>query len=97
MGEKAKEAATTATKLIDKLPADKREIAARLAETYAAGLATGMELAATESARDAEVRGGKECRKTEAVTGIKGSMLKDFGSATNSVNEKGALSAQQES
>ncbi|WP_417077542.1 hypothetical protein [Hominenteromicrobium sp.] len=49
MGEKAKEAATTATKLIDKLPADKREIAARLAETYAAGLAAGMELAATES------------------------------------------------
>ena len=48
MGEKAKEAATTATKLIDKLPADKREIAARLAETYAAGLAAGMELAATE-------------------------------------------------
>lgn len=49
MGEKAKEAATTATKRIDKLPADKREIAARLAETYAAGLAAGMELAATES------------------------------------------------
>ena len=45
MGEKAKEAATTAPKLIDKLPADKREIAARLAETHAAGL----ELAATES------------------------------------------------
>lgn len=49
MGEKGKEAATTAPKLIDKLPADKREIAARLAETHAAGLATGMELAATES------------------------------------------------
>lgn len=44
MGEKAKEAATTATKLIDKLPADKREIAARLAETHAAGLAAGTEL-----------------------------------------------------
>lgn len=45
MSEDIKKCAEDAAKTINAIPSSKREIAARLAETYAAGLATGMELA----------------------------------------------------
>ena len=64
MGEKAKEAATTATKLIDKLPADKREIAARLAETYAAGLAAAWSWQRRKAAAEVKSERRGECEIT---------------------------------
>lgn len=45
MPENIKKCVENAAKTINAIPNDKREMAARLAETYAAGLATGMELA----------------------------------------------------
>lgn len=45
MPENIKQCVENAAKTINAIPNDKREIAARLAETFAAGIATGMELA----------------------------------------------------
>lgn len=45
MPENIKKCVENAAKTINSIPADKREMAARLAETYAAGIATGMEIA----------------------------------------------------
>lgn len=46
MSDNTKQSAAETAKALTALPKDVREMAARLAETYAAGLATGMELAA---------------------------------------------------
>lgn len=52
MSENTKKCVESAAKTINAIPADKREMAARLAETYATGLAVGMELSAeSESER----------------------------------------------
>lgn len=45
MPENVKLCVENIAKTISATPADKREIATRLAETFAAGIATGMELA----------------------------------------------------
>lgn len=45
MPEHIKQCVENAAKTISSIPADKREMAVRLAETYATGLAVGMELA----------------------------------------------------
>lgn len=45
MPENIKQCVENAAKTINAIPNDKREIAARLAETFAAGIAAGMELA----------------------------------------------------
>lgn len=45
MSDEIKRCAESAAKALNSIPVDKREMAARLAETYAAGLAVGMELA----------------------------------------------------
>lgn len=45
MPEKVKKCVRDAAETINSIPVDKREMAVRLAETYAIGLATGMELA----------------------------------------------------
>lgn len=45
MPEHIKQCVENAAKAINSIPEDKREMAARLAETYATGIATGMELA----------------------------------------------------
>lgn len=47
MPEKMKQLVEAAGEAINAIPANKREIAAKLAETYATGLAVGMELACT--------------------------------------------------
>lgn len=54
MPENVKQCAEKIAKAISATPADKRGIAASLAETFAAGIATGMELA--ESDRSAEIK-----------------------------------------
>lgn len=48
MPENVKQCAEKIAKAISATPADKREIATRLAETFAAGIATGMELAESD-------------------------------------------------
>lgn len=48
MSENIKQCVENAAKAINAIPNDKREMAARLAETYATGLAVGMELADAE-------------------------------------------------
>lgn len=45
MSETMKQIVENAGGALNTIPADKREMAARLAETYATGLAVGMELA----------------------------------------------------
>lgn len=50
MSEEIKLCAQTAAKTLDSIPMNKREMAARLAETYAAGLAVGLELAEADRA-----------------------------------------------
>lgn len=45
MSEEIKKCVENAAKTMNSIPVDKREMAARLAETYAVGLATGIELA----------------------------------------------------
>lgn len=57
MPENIKQCVENAAKTINAIPNDKREIAARLAETFAAGLATGMELA--EKGKPDEKYGGE--------------------------------------
>lgn len=54
MPEKTKQLAAEVAKTANDLPANVREMAARLAETYAAGLATGMELAGVPAPADKE-------------------------------------------
>lgn len=49
MPENVKQCAENIAKAISATPADKREIATRLAETFAAGIATGMELAESDN------------------------------------------------
>lgn len=51
MPEEVMRCAESTARAMNSIPLDKREMAARLAETYAAGLATGMELVSVE--RDA--------------------------------------------
>lgn len=57
MSDETRKCVENAVKTINAISASKREMAARLAETYAAGLATGMELA--EEA-NAAAKTGKE-------------------------------------
>lgn len=54
MPDEIKRCAENAAKALSGIPVDKREIAARLAETYAAGLAVGMELAEADKPKDEE-------------------------------------------
>lgn len=54
MSENTKKIAETAVELVSSIPADKREIAVRLAETYATGLAVDMELSAEAKAEERE-------------------------------------------
>lgn len=46
MSEDAKKCTENISKVIGEIPTDKKEMAVRLTESYIAGLATGMELAA---------------------------------------------------
>ena len=54
MPDEIKRCAESAAKTLSSIPVDKREMAARLAETYAAGLAVGMELAEADKPKDEE-------------------------------------------
>lgn len=54
MPDEIKRCAESAAKALNSIPVDKREIAARLAETYAAGLAVGMELAEADKSKGKE-------------------------------------------
>lgn len=54
MPDKTKQLAADAARSMSALPTDVREMAARLAETYATGLATGMELAGAAQPQKAE-------------------------------------------
>lgn len=54
MSDNTKQSAAETAKTMNALPADVREMAARLAETYATGLATGMELAGVTQPQKAE-------------------------------------------
>lgn len=52
MPEEIKKTAAAAAKALNRVPADKREIAARMAETFASGLAAGMELAEAKERKE---------------------------------------------
>lgn len=52
MPENVKQCAENIAKTISMTPMDKRKIAARMAETFAAGIATGMELAESDKAEE---------------------------------------------
>ena len=54
MPDEIKRCAESAAKALSSIPVDKREMAARLAETYAAGLAVAMELAEADKPKDKE-------------------------------------------
>lgn len=54
MPDKSKRCAESAAKALSSIPMDKRELAATLAETYAAGLAVGIELAEADKPKDEE-------------------------------------------
>lgn len=47
MPDNVKKCVENAAKVINEIPADKRELAARFAETFAAGIAVGSECAET--------------------------------------------------
>ena len=55
MPDEIKRCAENAAKALNSIPMDKRELAATLAETYAAGLAVGMELAEADKPKGEEV------------------------------------------
>lgn len=52
MSDNTKQSAAETAKVLAALPKDTQEMAVRLAETYATGLATGMELAAGRREED---------------------------------------------
>ena len=54
MPEMVKTCVKNAADALNSIPVDKREMAARLAETYAAGLAVGMGLAEAERENENE-------------------------------------------
>lgn len=54
MPEEVKKTVENVAKTLSSFPADTRELAARLAETYATGLAVGMEIAKPAPVREVE-------------------------------------------
>ena len=63
MPEKVKKCVRDAAETINSIPVDKREMAVRLAETYAIGLATGMELAEAGKKEEEDDQCGRPMRK----------------------------------
>lgn len=59
MSEEVKQCAEMTARAVNSIPADKREIAAKLTEAYAAGLAAGAELGL----------GGENAEKERRLTG----------------------------
>lgn len=54
MSEQAKQSAARIAEAVKKFPEDKAEMAARIAETFANGIATGIELANAGKPKEAQ-------------------------------------------
>lgn len=72
MSESIKQCIMNAAQTINSIAANKREIAARLAETYAAGLAVGMELAEEGTKKEEGAEDPQSSRRNTHRYGKKG-------------------------